>query len=41
MLVIHNKIEMFELVLSMSSPKLLNIKNNKGIFLTAALNSGQ
>ncbi|KAF6022629.1 Nan [Bugula neritina] len=31
MLVIHNKIEMFELVLSMSSPKLLNIKNNKGL----------
>ena len=30
MLVIHNKIDMFDLVLSMSNPGLLNIPNNKG-----------
>ncbi|XP_067949718.1 transient receptor potential cation channel subfamily V member 5-like [Watersipora subatra] len=31
MLVIHDKLEMFDLVLSMAGPKLLSIKNNKGL----------
>lgn len=31
MLVIHNKLDMFDLVLNMSPPDLLRIKNNKGM----------
>ncbi|XP_067949715.1 transient receptor potential cation channel subfamily V member 5-like [Watersipora subatra] len=31
MLVIHNKLDIFDVVLSMAGPKLLSIKNNKGL----------